>query len=484
MVGKWNPRRLTSLLRLNNALIIMMSRLHRAAEIQDADLFKGEAGRLLNKFQTDARNNTTNLEEFARQSDYHYVLVGSIRSMLDNLPARISFFIRLAEANDWTALHARLRSQEDNTDDVVAALMEQADTDLAAARKRLTDDLERAQRRAFNLLACTGLLSLVAAAILGAIVTRTIAKPLVDLDAGTSALAEGNFYHRVPVSGNDELAHLAATFNHTAAELQRLFEEVRRERTNAESANAALKQHAQELARANADLQQFAYSASHDLQEPLRIVALYSQLLHRKYSEQMDADAEEYLGHILRGARHLEALIRDLLAYTKTSSAGDHLASLTDANAVLARVLQILELQISEHECQVTADALPKVMAHEIHVQQLFQNLIANAIRYRGELAPRIHVTAEQKGSQWTFAVSDNGIGIDPKYAKQIFGIFKRLHGQKYPGTGIGLAICQKIVEGYGGSIWVESQLGRGARFRFTLPAAQSTRSASGGGTA
>jgi light-regulated signal transduction histidine kinase (bacteriophytochrome) len=274
------------------------------------------------------------------------------------------------------------------------------------------------------------------------------------------------------VHGQDELAHLAEAFNRTAAELSRLFEEVRRERLNAEAAHAALKQRAQELARVNADLQQFAYSASHDLQEPLRIVSLYSQLLHRKYSGHLDETGEEYLGYIRRSAGHQEQLIRDLLAYTQTTSDGVNADNITDCNAVFERVVHTLELQIRDHACHITSGPLPSVRVHEVHVQQVLQNLIANAIRYRSEAPPEIRITADRQNDLCLFSVSDNGIGIDPQYARQIFGIFKRLHGSKYPGTGIGLAICQKIVEGYGGSIWVESQAGQGATFRFTLPAA------------
>jgi light-regulated signal transduction histidine kinase (bacteriophytochrome)/HAMP domain-containing protein len=315
-------------------------------------------------------------------------------------------------------------------------------------------------------------LSLAAVALLGAVVTRTITKPLRELDIGTQALAAGDFQHRVNVRGSDELAHLAQAFNHSAQELARLFEEVRHERANAEAAHTALKQRAQELARASADLQQFAYSASHDLQEPLRVIALYSQLLHRRYSGQLDHSAEDYIGYIFRGALHLEQLIKDLLAYTQTGAAADQTVSSTDVSVVLERVVRMLEVTIRDQHCRIIARSLPDVKAHEFHVQQILQNLIANAIRYRAESAPEICITAERTADQWLFSVRDNGIGIDPQYAKQIFGIFKRLHGQKYPGTGIGLAICQKIVEGYGGRIWVESKLGQGATFRFTLPAA------------
>jgi signal transduction histidine kinase len=443
-------RRMTMLLRLNAALITLMSRLHRAAEYRDPGLFDREAHRLLQEFQQ-RPDNSGELQDLATESSIHEVLVGSIREMLKNLPARVDSFVHLAAAGDWEALHARLLNQVDRTDDVVAAVMQQADEDLATAGKQLTDDLHRAQNRAAKVLLITAIVSLFAAVVLGTLLTRTIARPLDDLRAGTTALAAGAFDHRVPVDGNDELAHLAAAFNRTAGELGRLFEEVR---------------------RVNADLQQFAYSASHDLQEPLRTVALYSQLFQRKYAGHIDATADQYLTYMLRAARQQEQLLRDLLAYTQTNAAKNQGEYSTDVDAVLERVLLALELQIREHNCVVTASALPAVKVPEVHVHQVLQNLIANAIRYRGDSAPEIRISAERQKDMCTFTVADNGIGIDPVYAKQIFGIFKRLHGTKYPGTGIGLAICQKIVEGYGGTIWVESELGRGATFRFTFPAA------------
>jgi light-regulated signal transduction histidine kinase (bacteriophytochrome) len=314
-------------------------------------------------------------------------------------------------------------------------------------------------------------LSLAAATILGTLITRSITHPLSRLARGAQSLAAGDFKYRIPQDGKDELADLAKVFNDSAGELAQLFEEVQRERAAAQTAQAALQERAQELARANADLEQFAYSASHDLKEPLRIVALYSQLLHRKYNGQLDANAHEYIDYIFHGARHMEQLITGLLAYTQTTQARRVVEAPANAQVVLQRVLRNLEPQMRAQKCTVTFEPLPAVRAHEIHVHQLLQNLIGNAMKYRSDRDPEIKISAERKGFDWVFCVQDNGIGIEPQYTKQIFGIFKRLHGQKYPGTGIGLAICQRIIEGYGGEIWVESEPGRGSAFRFTLPA-------------
>jgi light-regulated signal transduction histidine kinase (bacteriophytochrome) len=368
-------------------------------------------------------------------------------------------------------LHARLLNQADETDDVLAALMEQVDRDLTTARMTLVDDLQRAEDRAGNTIALTVLVTLAAAVLLATWVTRSIEQPLATLDAGARALAAGDFNHRVPLRGTDELARLAAVFNKAAEELAALFNEVGRARGAAEAAQAALEQRAHELARANADLRQFAYSASHDLQEPLRTVALYSERLQAVYGGQLDRRGKDYLGYITAGARQMGQLLNDLRAYAQAASTTKAEDARTDVKVVFDRVLQGMQAQISAQRCTVRAEQLPVVRAHEVHVHQLLQNLIGNAIKYRGQHDPEISISAESKDGQCLFAVRDNGIGIDPQYSKQIFGIFKRLHGNEYEGTGIGLAICQRIVEGYGGQIWVESEVGKGSTFRFTLPA-------------
>jgi signal transduction histidine kinase len=244
----------------------------------------------------------------------------------------------------------------------------------------------------------------------------------------------------------------------------RLFEQVRRERIRAEEANTALR-------RANADLEQFAYSASHDLQEPLRMVTVYTDMLKRKYGQKFGSDADLYIGYAVEGAQRMEHLIKDLLAYTQVSTVGDEPVTLADADESLESALSILRRAIDESDASITHDSLPKIRMHRVHLDQLFQNLVGNAIKYRGKDQPEIRVRAERRPAEWLFSVEDNGIGIDPQYRQQIFGIFKRLHSStEYPGTGIGLAICHKIVQRYGGRIWVESELEHGATFFFTIP--------------
>jgi PAS domain S-box-containing protein len=226
------------------------------------------------------------------------------------------------------------------------------------------------------------------------------------------------------------------------------------------------------LRQSNDDLSQFAYAASHDLQEPLRMVALYSQMLQRKYLANLDANADQYIGYIVGGAQRMEMLLKDLLTYSQTGSSAEGPAETVDFIAVINKVLLNLQASKEQSGATVTWDKLPAVHAHEIRLVQLLQNLVSNAIKYRSEDPPRIHISAEWREREWVLAVQDNGVGIPSEYAQQIFKIFKRLHGQDYPGTGIGLAICQRIVETYGGRIWVESSNGKGSCFYFTLPPA------------
>ncbi|WP_257457605.1 PAS domain-containing sensor histidine kinase [Archangium lipolyticum] len=236
---------------------------------------------------------------------------------------------------------------------------------------------------------------------------------------------------------------------------------------------AELALRAQELARSNADLEQFAYVASHDLQEPLRMVASYVQLLSRRYKGKLDADADEFIHYAVDGANRMQALINDLLAYSRVGTRGKepHPVSLEKC---AARALSYLRLAQEETGAELTVEPLPWVKGDETQLVQLLQNLVGNALKFRGDKPPRIRVSATRQDDTVTVSVEDNGIGIEPQYYERIFAIFQRLHGkEEYPGTGIGLSICKKIVERHGGRIWVESTPGQGSTFRFTLAAAR-----------
>jgi PAS domain S-box-containing protein len=246
---------------------------------------------------------------------------------------------------------------------------------------------------------------------------------------------------------------------------------IARDITEHKRAEAIIAQQTRQLAQSNAELEQFASTVSHDLQEPLRMVRSFAELLAERYHGRLDSDGEEFLGYIVDGARRMQEMIRALLQYSRITTRGRPLAP-TDVEAVLERVLHDLRPSLEEAEATVTRDPLPVIMADAVQLGQLLQNLISNAAKFRSGNAPRIHIGCEKRGHEWIFSVSDNGIGIDPDDSERIFRVFER--GKvtaHYPGTGVGLAICKKTVERHGGRIWVESKPGEGATFHFALPA-------------
>jgi len=300
---------------------------------------------------------------------------------------------------------------------------------------------------------------------------------------------------RVGIDSKDELGQLSLAFDQLLDELEASQEEVQaytqsletkvEERTGElkllnqqlqqdivvrKQAEEALAQQARELARSNDELEQFAYVASHDLKEPLRMVSSYLQLLERRYYNKLDGDANEFIGYAVEGANRMHALIQDLLLYSRVGTR-DVSIEPTDCVEVLQATLANLEIALDENNAQVTYDDLPTVMADKVQLLQLFQNLIGNAIKFHGDDPLRVHVGATNADGTWTFFVRDNGIGIESQFAERIFLIFQRLHTRdKYNGTGIGLAVCKKVVERHGGRIWVESELGQGSTFFFTIP--------------
>ncbi len=298
---------------------------------------------------------------------------------------------------------------------------------------------------------------LIAIALLLAIfLSRAITKPITILTKGAEAIGRGNLEQRVEVKTKDEIGTLAATFNEMAERRKQAEEEL----------NQAL----EELKRSNSELEQFAYIASHDLQEPLRMVKSYVQNLELWYKDKLDSEANGFIASAVDGVTRMQVLIDDLLAYSRVGMRGKPFEA-TDCEAVLDEALTNLKVAIEESSAEIAYTSLPTVMADSGELVQVFQNLIGNAIKFRSEEAPRVHISAKKRNNEWVFSVQDNGIGIDPELSEGIFAIFQRLHTEdEYTGTGVGLAICKKIVERHGGRIWVESAPGKGSTFYFTLP--------------
>jgi signal transduction histidine kinase len=277
--------------------------------------------------------------------------------------------------------------------------------------------------------------------------------------AGREVVAVITFFH---TEVRDRDARMIGLVSQAASQLGTL---IQRRRTE-----EALHHHAQELARSNAELEQFAYVASHDLQEPLRMVASYTQLLAKRYGDRLDPDAHEFIGYAVEGVTRMQQLIHDLLAFSRVGTRGEAFAE-TPLESVIERVLHDIEPTIEGSGATITRDPLPVVEGDAYQIYQVFQNLIGNALKFRGEAAPRIHVAARREHGGWTLSVADNGIGIEEEFWPRIFVLFQRLHSRAdYPGTGIGLSICKKIVERHGGRIWLQSSPGVGTTFHFHLP--------------
>ena len=261
------------------------------------------------------------------------------------------------------------------------------------------------------------------------------------------------------------------------------FVKVLRDITEQKRSEERLSDQAKALQQSNEDLQRFAYIASHDLQEPLRMISSYSQLLVRRNDGKLDEDSREFVQFIVSGVERMRTLINDLLEFSRFTTDSNRVPEPVDCDAILDLALQHLRLKIAETGAQITSDPLPVVLGHDSRVLQVFLNLIGNGLKYCTR-KPEIHISAQRQGDYWQIGVRDNGIGIAPEYHKKIFGLFQRLHNRaEYPGTGIGLATCKRIIEQSGGRMWVQSELGKGSTFYFTLPAAEPENSEISDGT-
>ena len=293
-------------------------------------------------------------------------------------------------------------------------------------------------------------------------------RPLHRLAAQVRQVADGDFDHEVTVRGSREVTQLAADVN-------TMRERILQELSATRDANVILQAHTTELQRSNTELEQFAYVASHDLQEPLRKVASFSQLLQRRYAGKLDARADQYIEFAVDGAKRMQALINDLLAYSRVGRS-DREPALVSSDVALTQARANLAEQIEETGATIETGHLPLVLAELPLLIAVFQNLLSNALKFSGGKPPRVVITVGRDEPFWLFSFSDNGIGIEPEYAERIFVIFQRLHERTaYTGTGIGLSMTRKIIENFGGRIWLDTAFTGGTRFFFTLPMPQET---------
>jgi signal transduction histidine kinase len=347
--------------------------------------------------------------------------------------------------------------------DSVRAIMGSLQSYLGAQRR---DSVRQLNDAAWTLnAACIG----IAAGLLLVVILLTLGvrnaaiRPLSRLAADARQITDGDFEHELAQSGPREVRELSA-------DVSSMRERILQDLSAVRVANSALETRTQDLQRSNAELEQFAYVASHDLQEPLRKVASFCQLLQRRYGGQLDEKADQYIEYAVDGAKRMQMLINDLLAFSRVGRI-EQPRVLTPAAGLLAQARANLATPIRKAHARIEAGDLPEVLAEPTLLTTVFQNLLSNALKFRGEQAPVITISAERDGEFWLFSVQDNGIGIAADYADRIFVIFQRLHDRStYPGTGIGLAMCRKIIEYHGGRIWLDTAAVQGARFCFTLP--------------
>jgi signal transduction histidine kinase len=343
--------------------------------------------------------------------------------------------------------------------------------ELRALRDSIAERARRTGDRLVLLLIGAAVVVLFAGVGLTVVLQRMVARPVTELAGEVRKVAGGEYDRDITTGGPPELARLAADVDAMRRKIASDLAEVREARGQVQWVNDQLRLQAEELTRSNRDLEQFAYVASHDLQEPLRKVASFCQLLQRRYAGQLDERADQYIAFAVDGAQRMQRLINDLLAFSRI---GRLTAGFTDVdlNLVLADVASQTEAAREYAGGQVTWDRLPVVEGEEPLLTTLFANLVSNSLKFRApDRAPHIHIGATECGQEWEISVADNGIGIEKEFADKVFVIFQRLHAKDaYPGTGIGLAIVKKIVEYHGGRVWLDPDVAEGTTVRFTLP--------------
>ena len=371
--------------------------------------------------------------------------------------------IRQVTASGEPALNGAAGQGKAEFDSLRSAL-QSLQADLAGERVQAVAALNNSATTLNAICIGIGIALVAVLVVLGLGLERSVIRPLSRLAADARQVADGDFAHHVKSSGPQEIRTVGTDVNS-------MRERIVAELSAVRAANARLEARTEDLQRSNAELEQFAYVASHDLQEPLRKVASFCQLLQRRYAGQLDEKADQYIEHAVDGAKRMQALINDLLAFSRVGRTAQRRERVSCA-VLLAQAWANLGPAVRQSHATIEVGDLPEVLGEASLLTAVFQNLLSNALKFAGVQAPRVSVSARRDGGYWLFSFSDNGIGIPAEYAERIFVIFQRLHDRAaYPGTGIGLAMCRKIIEYHGGRIWLDTAVTSGARFCFTLPA-------------
>jgi signal transduction histidine kinase len=414
--------------------------------------------------------------------------VSALRRLLSGIPAASADLTQVtARAGIWRARYAEptirqvratgkpvtgtTTNQGKAEFDALRAALAGLQADLASERRQAVAGLNGSATTLNAICLGIGVSLLVILIVLAFSLEISVIRPLSRLAADARTVADGDFTHHVDPGGPQEVRTVGIDVNRMRERILAELSAVRAAHTSLEAAHATLEARTEDLQRSNAELEQFAYVASHDLQEPLRKVASFCQLLQRRYAGRLDEKADQYIEHAVDGAKRMQQLINDLLAFSRVGRTAQRREEVSCA-VLLAQAWANLGPAVRASHATIEVGDLPVVLGETSLLTAVFQNLLSNALKFAGEQAPRISVSARREGEQWLFSFSDNGIGIPAEYAERIFVIFQRLHDRAaYPGTGIGLAMCRKIIEYHGGRIWLDTTVTSGARFCFTLPA-------------
>ncbi|MFI0792568.1 ATP-binding protein [Micromonospora rubida] len=399
--------------------------------------------------------------------------LGTVKAQAADWRRTIAEPVVVATERDGTAAgQALITDQARQRFDAIRASVAELQQGILDQREKGADDIYRTSSILVVLLIAAALVVVVAGAVLLISLNRMVVRPLTSLAEQIREVAEGDYQHHIAGSGPPEFEQLAADVDAMRQKIAKDLAEVREARESIEWVNSQLQKQAEELVRSNRDLEQFAYVASHDLQEPLRKVASFCQLLQRRYAGQLDERADQYIAFAVDGAQRMQRLINDLLAFSRIGRLTTGFTEV-DLNKVMGDVAGQTESARQYAAAELTWGELPTIRGEEPLLTNLLANLVSNSIKFRRpDVPPKVHVSARLVGDEWEIRCQDNGIGIEPEFADKIFVIFQRLHSKDaYPGTGIGLAIAKKIVEYHGGRVWVDTDTAEGTAIRFTLPA-------------